>query len=159
MNRILQYFTALVATALIGVLFSNLVKDQKINSILQLTIGLLLLLVLLKPIATAKIDQLGEEVGRIFREEFQMQNYESLYKDKLRAQVKTLTEEYVIKKAHSLNATVSVEVELSTSDGYPTPQWIRIVGILTGEQKEILQEYVTVELGIAPENQRWDLYE
>ncbi len=158
MNSIITYITALTATALIGVLVINIIKDERINRILQISMGILIILVLLKPVASLKIDELGEEIGNIFREEFQTQDYESLYQDKLRTQVKSVTEDYVQKKAESIGAEITVEVGLS-AEGYPAPHSIRIVGALSGEQKRILLEYITNDLGIAPENQRWDLYD
>ena len=64
---------------------------------------------------------------------------QALYREKLRSQVKETTETYIINKASSCNATISVEVELSRQ-GYPTPCGVKITGILTEKQKLLLQE-------------------
>ena len=93
-----------------------------------------------------------------FRREFSVADYESLYQDKLRSQIKGTTEEYIEKKATDIGGSVSAEVELSGEE-YPTPIGVEIRGSLKGEQRVILQEYVTRDLGIPVEAQRWILYE
>lgn len=158
MTGLTEYFSALTATAVIGVLVCSLIKDPKVRSITQTITGVLLLLVLLKPLTTVDLDRLSQEIRQQFRQEFQTTDYETMYQDKLRRQVRETTESYIINKASSFNAMISVEVELNR-EGYPTPCGVKITGILTEKQKLLLQEYLTKELGIPIENQRWDTHE
>ncbi len=158
MTGIIGYFIALASTALIGVTVTALIKDERIRMIIQTMVGVLLLLVILKPISVIDPEALAQQIGEAFQEEFQMTDYETLYQDKLRQQVASTTEGYIQKKAESIGATLSAQVEVCDS-GYPSPEKVRISGILTGEQRRILQDYITQEIGIPMENQRWELYE
>lgn len=158
MTGLIAYFTSVIATVLIGVVVTELIKEPRLHTIVQMILGVLVLLVLLRPIATVKPDALMNEIEGLFREEMQISEYETLYQDKLREQVKSLTEEYIRKKGESLNASIRVQAELS-SEGYPVPEKVLITGILTWEQRQSLEEYITQEFGIPRENQRWELYD
>ncbi len=158
MTGLIAYFTSVIATVLIGVVVTELIKEPRLHTIVQMILGVLVLLVLLRPIATVKPEALMDEIEDLFREEIQLSEYEALYQDKLREQVKSLTEEYIRKKGESMNASIRVQAELST-EGYPVPEKVLITGILTWEQRQSLEEYITQEFGIPQENQRWELYD
>lgn len=153
-----EYFISLSATAMIGVLVTSLISDQRIRNVFRIVTGILLLLVLLKPIAQIDLSHFGQEIGSTFRQEFTTQDYESLYQEKLCDQVRRTTEEYIRKKAESLGITITAKVELST-DHYPTPTGVKIYGEISPEQMTQLQAYIAQELGIPNENQRWEFYE
>lgn len=157
LNGILKYFMTLVATALMGVLLTALIKDRRIQNIIKLLMGSLLLIVLLRPVAQIDMETLGEDLGNLFRDELSTSDYESLYYENLRQQIKKTTEEYIRKKGESLGAVISAEVELSTDD-YPVPISVKLYGSITWEQRLSLQEYITRELGIPTEHQRWEIY-
>lgn len=158
MTGFIAYFTSVIATVLIGVVVSELIKEPRLHTIVQMILGVLILLVILRPIATVEPEALVDEIEGLFREEIQISEYEALYQDKLREQVKSLTEEYIRKKGESINASIRVQAELS-SEGYPVPVKVLISGILTWEQRQILEEYITQEFGIPQENQRWEIYD
>ena len=158
MTGLIAYFTSVIATVLIGVVVTELIKEPRLHTIIQMILGVLILLVILRPITTVKPEVLMDEIEGLFREEIQISEYVSLYQDKLREQVKSLTEEYIRKKGESMNASIRVQAELST-EGYPVPEKVLIIGILTWEQRQSLEEYITQEFGISRENQRWELYD
>ncbi len=158
MTGIIEYFIALASTALIGMTVMTLIKDDGIRRVIRTMIGVLLLLVIIKPISAINIDTLAKEIGDSFHEEFRVSDYESLYRDKLRLQVQTTTEDYIRKKAESMGATLFIKVEVS-DDTYPTPEKVYLSGVIGGEQRSALQEYLTQDLGIPVDKQRWDLYD
>lgn len=151
-----DYFTALTATALIGVVALSITKNDKINKIIQLLIGLLLILVLFKPIKNLDIQNISQSISESFQKEFHTYNYESIFQEKLREQIQTTTETYIREKAEQLKAKITFEVILS-KDTYPKPNEITVSGTLTTEQFIALQNYFTHDLGIPKENQRWKI--
>lgn len=155
MTGVWEYFSSIVAAALIGVVVSYLVKDPRLQGLMKIVTGMLMLLVLLRPLVNLDPEALGKEMQEAYGSQFSRSDYEDLYYQQLYQQIKTTTERYVLEKAGSLGATVEVEVELSR-DSYPIPSGITIIGILTESQKQSLQTYFTTELGIPLEKQRWN---
>ena len=154
------YFASITATALIGVVLLSLVKDPRKQSILRTVAGLMLLLVVMKPLKVIDLQKLGQDMKRYLQKEFPTTDYEELYQEKLRQQIISTTEKYIMEKAAALNAIISVTVELSHgTDTYPVPCGIKIYGSVSKEQRTQLETYFTEELGIVPENIRWDEYE
>ena len=158
MTSVVGYFTSIIATVLIGVVISELIKEQQLRVIVQMIMGVLLLLVVLRPINAISPEKIVYEAGEWLSDEIQIKDYETLYQDKLRNQVKTLTEEYIRRKAESINASIWVRVELN-EEGYPTPNAVLIGGILSWEQRQILSEYISSAFGIPLDKQRWELYD
>lgn len=158
MTELKGYFTALIATALFSVIVVSVAKDHRIKTLVQVSTGVLLLLVFLKPVTSLDLDSIKEDLRQIIPEGSSSSDYERLYQEKLQQQVRSLTEKYVMEKAKEVGASVTVKVTVR-DHGYPIPNGIRISGILRPEQQHILQEYITASLGIPHANQRWDLYE
>lgn len=158
MTAVKEYFTAVTAIAVLGVFLTAVVKDKRINNVLQILTGILLLLVLMRPVAEWDVEAFATKAGDVWGDRLPISDYETLYNEKLRQQVKETTEEYIRKKAESLGAIVTVTVELSR-EGYPTPVGTKISGFLTAHQLSELKRYVQADLGIEEENQRWDIYE
>ncbi len=141
-----------------GVILCSLVDNGKIRSILQISTGILVLLVLLKPIAGLDLEDIGNRIKDSMGEEFQTENYQELYREKLKEQIRTTTEKYIQDKASALGAEIHADITLS-NDNYPVPAAVEIRGKMSYEQKQSLENYLTHELGIPPEKQRWNIHD
>lgn len=154
MAGIRSYFTAVVAICMIAVLVNVLVKQGSIQNVVRLVIGLLLVLVVLKPLGAIDLEALSLDLTG---ESLDLREPEQAYQEALRAHIKESTECYIEEYAKELGAYVQAEVTLS-EDEYPVPAAVKIVGSLNEEQLEALYAYVTDSLGIAQENQEWKIY-
>ena len=158
MTGIIAYFTAVVATAILGVIVGSMITDPRLGSLIRTITGILILLVLLRPLLGTDLRELTDTVQQALSREFMTEDYETLYHRKLREQITTTTESYILKEASSIGAKIQVKVTL-TADPYPTPYGVEITGKLTPHQQDLMEEYLTLQLGIDPRNQRWNLYD
>ena len=158
MTGIASYFTSIVATAIIGVILCSIITDQRIGNLMKTVIGILVLMVVLRPLLRIDPEELsGRIMDTIDKEQF-TDEYEALYEENLKKQIISTTESYIIREASSMGADIRVEVELS-EEPYPVPRRVTVTGKLTPEQKAQLQDYLTHQLGIDPRNQRWNVYD
>ena len=158
LTGIVSYFTSIVAIAIIGVVVTSVITDPQISRLVRTVTGVLVLLVLLHPLLHGDLEELATTVQEALSRDVITEDYEALYQRKLREQIATTTETYILEKAASIGAQIQVEVELD-QNSYPTPNKVEITGKLTPQQKELLEEYLTLQLGIAPQNQRWNVYD
>jgi hypothetical protein len=91
-----------------------------------------------------------------FMEEAQtaVQEGENFAFEELSKRIKEETEAYILDKAVSLGAAVSVEVSLTGSTP-PTPNKITIKGAVSPYVKKVLSGYIKEQLGIPEEAQIW----
>ncbi len=158
LNTLESYFTSLVAVALLSAVVSCFFKEGLQKQILLCMGGILLLLIILRPITKLRPEVLEELLGNFTDERTLHKDYETLYAEKYAQQVKQSTEHFVSQKAQELGAWVNVRVEL-TQEEFPVPEKIEIYGSLTGDQLAQLKRYVTDSIGIPVENQTWRLYD
>ena len=158
LTGIIRYFTSIIATAILGMIASSLITDPRIGRIIKTVSGVLILLVLLRPLLHANLEALSENLWDLWEEQQLSEDYEAIYMDKLAEQVKSTTENYILSKAASIGAEVQVSVEL-THAPYPIPYSVEIVGKVTEEQREFLSDYLTHQLNIDPHNQRWNIHD
>lgn len=79
---------------------------------------------------------------------------ENLAMRELSKRIKAETEAYILDKAVSLGADVSVEITLSGSTP-PTPSQITVKGAVSPYVKKVLSRYMEEQLGIPEEAQTW----
>ncbi len=158
MEGLRSYFTAVVAVCMIAVIVNALVKQGNVQRVVRLVIGMLIALVVLKPLGAIDIDALSIEFLELTGQSLDLQEPEQAYRKALCEHIKESTECYIQDRANELGAYVRAEVTLS-DDEYPVPAAVRIVGSLSTEQFEVLYAYVTDSLGIAQENQEWNIYD
>ncbi len=137
---------------------SSLITDPQLSRLIRTITGVLLLLVLLRPLLRIDLEDMSTAVQEALSSQGITEDYHALYEKKLREHIISTTEAYIREKASSIGAEIRVEVDLR-EDPYPTPSSVRITGALTPHQQELLRDYLTRELGIDPGNQRWNLYD
>lgn len=158
MQGLREYFTAVLAVCMLAVIVNSLAKKGNIQKIVRLVLGILIVLVVLKPLGAIDLDALSMGFLELTGQQLDLQEPEEAYKTALHKQIKESTEQYIEDRANVLGAYVQAKVTLS-DDEYPVPIAVQIVGSLNTEQAKALHAYVTDSLGIAEENQEWKVYD
>ena len=156
MGEIRQYLIRVTATAIIcGIVAAITGKKGSIPAMIRVMSALLLATVLIAPIVKLRLpefsdlrDQLRIE-GDAFVEEGMLSSREALA-----AIIKRETEAYILDKAASVGADITVNVSL-TEDTLPAPKSVQISGAVSPYGKTWLQQKISEELGIPLEEQKW----
>lgn len=146
-----SWLTAVVAASFLVSLAQNLIPEGTVRKIAGFAGGLILLIVLIKPLLGADYGSLElsyQDYGAGIeqrRAELQAQSDKSL-----EALIGAKTEAYILDKAAALGVTCTVHVLLEPgADGTPLPAGVE----MTGERSEALADYMAQELGIPKERQ------
>lgn len=146
----------LTSVVLVSVLLSaaqSLIPPGTVRKAAGFTGGLILLLVLLRPVLGADLDRLALDFSdyQTAVEERQAELADT-QTEAMASIIAEQTEAYILDKAGELGAEVTVRVETRTSgDGVPVP-WS---AELTGARSEALASALETELGIPAERQVW----
>lgn len=156
MENIRGYLLSVVAVCMLCALGMEMLPHGRGKGTLRLIGGLMVLLVILKPIPGINIGDLSALLEtmdpHIDRAQVEQQAADELCKH-----IKETAESYIETEAKGLGASIQAEVTL-TRETYPVPCAVRIVGTLTAEQKKRLSSYLEQELGVEKKEQEWDLY-
>ncbi len=116
--------------------------------------GLFLVITVLTP--TAKIDLQEFELISDIKQQANSaaQQGAAQAKNEVKMLIKQRTESYILRKASSFKAELTVEVTVS-DDEIPIPIAVRLKGAVAPYAKQQLQQMLAQELGIAKENQKW----
>ena len=146
----------LTSVVLVSVLLSaaqSLIPPGTVRKAAGFTGGLILLLVLLRPVLGADLDRLALDFSdyQTAVEERQAELADT-QTEAMASIIAEQTEAYILDKAGELGAEVTVRVETRTGeDGVPVP-WS---AELTGARSRELAAYLETELGIPAERQVW----
>ena len=154
MAALREWLTAVLATAVLLSLAERLAPEGSLRKITSLVGGLILLLVLARPLTGLQAGEIrldyGDQSAAVEqrREELQAEN------DKTLAElIARETEAYISDKAAELGLTVQVRVKTELrDDGVPMPVQAEIEGPWSTE----LSDYMTETLGISRERQVWN---
>lgn len=153
-----SYLTSIVAVCMIAVPAAALVPHPAMKRMVKLMGGLLLLLVVLRPLLRFDMQELGQKLKSI-RADYQLDTdfLQSEMERQLGDYIKTATEAYVVREAEKLGALVQAEVLLSQGSN-PQPVAVRLIGSLTPQQLETLTEQIAADLGVEKEEVVWSPY-
>lgn len=151
-----QYLLSIVAAALICALVNGLTKKGGYSAtIIKLLSGIFLTLCVVSPIIRLDLSSVTDyfAVFSYDADVFIAEGYEwtdaSMYKC-----IKEETEAYILDKAASMEAELTVEVTLS-DDSPPVPKNIVLTGRVSPYAKSKLSQLIVDDLGIPKENQVW----
>ena len=149
-----EWLTAVVLVSLLLSAVQSLIPEGSLKRIASFTAGLILLLVLLRPLEslgkregfTLDLDGYAEEIQRR-RKELEAEENTSLAEG-----IASRTAAYIWDKAASLGLSVTVRVETAIGEeGIPLPWSAEVTGPWSAE----LAAYMERELGIPEERQVW----
>ena len=153
MEAVRAWLTSVVLVSVLLSAAQSLIPPGTVRKAAGFTGGLILLLVLLRPVLEADLDRLALDFSdyQTAVEERQAELADT-QTEAMASIIAEQTEAYILDKAGELGAEVTVRVETRTGgDGVPVP-WS---AELTGAQSETLASALETELGIPAERQVW----
>lgn len=156
MQKLGSYLISVAAAAMIcGVLQRLTIGKGTFSGIMKILCGIFLLYTVCAPLTSYSFSGFGaisvdfqEDALRLAAEGEKDGN------DALRSIISEQLCEYILDKASTYDAQISVSVKLS-EDMVPIPVGIEIKGDISPYGKLQLQEIISSDLGIAKENQIW----
>ena len=153
MGALREWLTSLVAVGMLLSVAQNLVPEGSIRKIASFTGGLILLVVLLRPLLGADLSRLDLHLEDYERAIGQRQEeLGAAGEAELAGIIEERTAAYISDKADTLGLAVKVQVETKPAgDGVPVPWRAE----LWGPRSPALATYMEEELGIPGERQVW----
>ncbi len=143
------------ATLLLSVLQSITGKKGTYGALLKLIGGLFLSFTIIAPVADIELDRVLE-----FPWDFAAQGSaiasrgQEYAQDQLHGIIKDRCEAYILDKAQTYQANVTVEVFLSQGE-VPVPSSVRLRGNISPYARQALQQWIQNDIGIPKEHQVW----
>ena len=151
-----RYILSVVTAAMIVCICCSIFHEKSLMGALTRMIGgLFLAIVMLSPVAHWDYD-----VVTTFAQSFEIAGADAaregsnLAADAMSAIIKEEISAYILDKAESLHAELTVEVMLSSGES-PVPESVRIKGNVSPYAKAQLQRIMEKDLGIPKERQIW----
>lgn len=155
MNGLRQYILCITTAALILGMITGLVGNGSGKEILRLTAGLVMALVVIRPLVGAELFSLAEFPSAILWDaENAVSDGKSIAQAALADVIKAETEAYILDKAAALKADVHVQVTV-VGESTPIPTAVTIEGVVSPYARQRLSTILETELGIPKENQIW----
>lgn len=153
MEAVREWLLSVVATALLLSVVRTLLPEGSVSKTASFAGGLVLMLVLLRPLMGADLSDLELDLEP-YREAIAVRQAE-LEEDsdqEMASLIAQRTGAYILEEAARLGIQVHVRVETAPgSDGVPVPVRVEI----TGSDSPQLSEWIARELGIPKEEQVW----
>ena len=156
MSSVGTYILRLTAAAVICGLISGIVGTKgALAPIVRLMTGLFLCFTVISPFLQVNVAYFSDYLEDLQSNGDQIvADSETAVKKELETIIKSKTEAYILDKAASYGAELTVEVTVDTSP-VPVPNGIRLRGGISPYGKKQLQQIIANDLGIALEAQIW----
>ena len=143
------------AAILLAVLLTLLSKNGSTSSLLRLIGGLFLTFTLVVPLTDLKLDDIFDSFLNISSDGNSIAAYgQECYQTELASIIKQRCEAYILDKAQSLGAELTVEVTVSQDD-MPVPLGATMRGSISPYARSQLASVISDQLGIPKEDQQW----
>ncbi len=148
-----SWLFGLTALSALLALAEGLVTQEGIRRVLRLTGGVLMILVLLRPVVRMDLENLHFSLDALRQEaETLEEEYTRQQAEQLSAGIEEELASYIWDKAQALGLDCQVSVTVETgADGVPAARSVDI----TGEYSEALSEIIEKDLGVPREQQNW----
>ena len=152
MTFLRSWLLSVTACAVLISIAQQLANDGAMKKIVRFVGGMVLMLAMLRPLLSLSFD-LPALDGESYREavEALKETLSAEQEDALRERIAAQTQAYIEDKAALLGLNVRAEVRTAIYDRVPLPD----SATLYGEKNAALGAYITQELGITEEKQRW----
>lgn len=156
MDEIRAYLLRITAAALLcGILTKILGKKGMLTTTVKLITGVFMALTVVGPLVSIRLDTLDEFTeGISYDASAAVAEGEISAMETMSEIIKQQIQAYILDKAETLGAQLSVEVILS-EDTPPVPCVVRITGKISPYGKNVLSAYINDDLGIGVEDQIW----
>lgn len=149
-----QWLVGITCAAMITALAEGLSPPGAVRKIGRFTGGLVLLVAVLKPIASVD----GQALSRALTEyRLDLSAYSTRLEEENSALMKSIIEEqsaaYIVDKAEQLGLSCRVEVEAEADGQWPVPWTVTVTGPLDEADQETLTRQIQADFGIPAERQ------
>lgn len=155
MEAIREYLIGVTAAALVCALVTRLQGKGTVGAVIRLMAGLFMALAVVSPWLDIRLDGLVD-----FTSDLQLEadalaaQGENSAREAMAEVITGQTRTYILDKAASLGASLTVEVAL-TAQELPVPRAVTLRGSISPYAKQELSAYIAVNLGIGTEAQTW----
>lgn len=155
MDRVRELVLAMTAVALVCGIVKSVATDHRISSGIDFICGIFMVYTLLTFGNNVEI-QFAENIFHEILADAQHQSDIGVLKrtTELAEVIKSDCETYILDKAEELGIAVTPEISVSHED-LPLPVSVILQGDASPDQKEMLCQLITEDLGIAKEDQLW----
>lgn len=156
MDWISTYLLRITTAALVcGIAIHLLGEKDTLGRITRLLAGIFMALTIVSPWTSVKFDDLTYYFESVsIMADDSVSDGEIMAREELEAIIKSQTQAYILDKADSFGADLTVEVILSSSE-IPIPCGVRIAGEISPYGKSRLSQMIAEDLAIALEDQIW----
>lgn len=148
-----QYLYSVIATSLCCAIVVRLLTGTKRKERMRLICGVIMAMTILRPLTDIDLEQvLQMPVQDLDCGESYIAEGEQAAAEALQTGIKASCEAYILDKAKALGMEIRPRVLL---DEKMVPVSVRISGKADTKAQRILQEILTMDLGIPKENQEW----
>ena len=156
MKTIGEYLLCVLAGALIcGIILELVGKNNASGPLIRLLCGVFMILCVVSPLLNIRLSSLTDFTDEI-REQADAVSSDGkmMAQEEYRAVITQRTQAYILDKAVSLGADVTVEVTLGEDD-LAAPHAVTIRGRISPYAKGLLSSWLASDLGVATEEQTW----
>ena len=156
MQDIREYLLGVIAAACICAIVTQIPgKSSFPGVVIKLIAGIFMLLSLVSPLTDVRLKPISA-ITDVSRQANEITaSAEDSTRESIAQIIKERTQAYILDKAESLGADLSVEITLS-EDSIPTPVGVSISGNISPYSKKILSQTIAQDLGIDTEAQIWN---
>lgn len=151
-----QYLFSVVTAALVCALVNRLIKKSgSSGAIVKLLSGIFLTLSVISPVINLDFSSVADYIEAFsYDADAYVSAGNEITDASMHRSIKQKSEAYILDKAASMEAELTVEVTLS-DDSLPVPTDIVLTGRVSPYAKSKLSQMITDDLGIPKENQVW----
>lgn len=156
MDWISMYLLRITIAALVcGIATHLLGEKDTLGRIIRLLAGIFMALTVVSPWTSVKFNDLTDYFENLSAmADVSVSDGENMAREELETIIKSRAQAYILDKADSFGADLTVEVILSSSE-IPIPCGVRIAGEISPYGKNRLSQMITEDLAIALEDQIW----
>ena len=152
MDAIRSYLLSVTAAALVCGIVSSFAGKGNLSKICKLLCGIFLAAAVLKPVVDIKLGDIYAFTDTLtVSGDLAVSQGEKFAADEMNRIIKQKTEAYILDKAKTLGAEISVEVTLNDY----VPVGVTVVGEVSPFVRSSLSTSIAQELNISPEEQIW----
>lgn len=156
MIEIREYLLSVTAAAIVCSIVKHLAGDKNTaGKITKVVAGIFLTVTIVSPIKEVQLRNVNELLDdyRIMASDI-AQSGVDMANAAMGDIIKEKTEAYILEEAKKMEVDISVEVKLCDSNP-PEPDQVIITGIVSPYKKNVLSQYISDNLGISREKQKW----
>ena len=144
-----------VASILLAIAQTLAGKKGSSAALVRLIGGLFLAFTVIRPLADVDLDAAFDTPWDFVQQGSDIAAQgEQITREKLQSIIKQRCEAYILDRANALHAQLEVEVTLRQDD-IPVPTAVQLRGSVSPYAKMSLQAWLTDDMGIPKENQKW----